>query len=80
MHQRCQVHPGTCGAGRIRTLLYVMQVAVDFNDLESVVLSALADLPQSQQVADEAYRRLVDVSQENTVARDVAAMLHKAIT
>lgn len=56
-----------------------MQVAVDFSDLESVVLSALADLLRSQHLADEAYRRLVDASRESTVARDVAAMLHKVI-
>ena len=55
------------------------QVAVDFSDLEAVVLSALAQLPQSQLLADEAHRRLVDASRESTVARDVAAMLHKVL-
>ena len=57
-----------------------MQVALDFKDLESVVLAALADLPHSQQLADEAYRRLVHVSQDRTVAGDMAAMLHQVIT
>ena len=53
------------------------QVAVDFSDLESVVLGALADLPKSQTIADTAYLRLVEHTKEANVARDVAALLRK---
>lgn len=51
------------------------QVAVDFSDLEAVVLGALADLPAAQRVADAAYLALVEHTNEATVARDVAALL-----
>ena len=51
------------------------QVAVDFSDLESVVLGALADVPAAQRMADAAYLQLVEHTKEATVARDVAALL-----
>ncbi len=54
-------------------------MAVDFSDLESVVLGALADLPKSQAIADNAYLRLVEHTKEATVARDVAALLRKVV-
>ena len=54
------------------------QVGLDFSDLESVTLAALADLPKLQAIADEGYRRVVSTT-EKTMARDVAEMLHKVI-
>lgn len=53
-------------------------MGLDFSDLESVTLAALADLPKLQAIADEGHRRVVSTT-EKTMARDVAEMLHKVI-
>ena len=50
-------------------------MAVDFSNLEAVVLGALADLPAAQRMADAAYLALVEHTKVATVARDVAALL-----
>lgn len=52
-------------------------MAVDFSDLESVLLAGLADLRRSQEIADRAYQLLVDHSRAETVARDLAALIRK---
>ena len=52
-------------------------MAVDFSDLEAVLLGGLADLGASQAIADRAYQLLVAHSREETVARDLAALLRK---
>lgn len=56
----------------------IVQVALDFSNLESVVLDALADLPKLQNIADEAYRRVVGTC-ESSVAHDVSSMLRKVL-
>ena len=61
-----------------KQLQSALQVAIDYSNLESVVLSALADIPKLQAMADLAHRRVVDTT-ERTMASDVAAMLHKVI-
>ena len=53
------------------------QVAVDFSDLEAVLLAGLADLRRSQEIADRAYHMLVEHSREETVAWDLAALIRK---
>ena len=52
-------------------------MAVDFSDLEAVLLAGLADLRRSQEIADRAYHMLVEHSREETVARDLAALIRK---
>ena len=83
------LHTVTIGQGLINASYHVhvvqkrlqcaLQVAIDFSNLESVVLSALADIPKLQVMADEAHRRVVGTV-ESFMAHDVAAMLHKVIT
>ena len=56
------------------------QVAPDFSDLPLVAKRLLRDRAGMQRMADTAYRRVVEASDERKFAVDVAEMLRTALS